>query len=553
MATPDLVIRNARIVDGTGAAAFTGDVALSGDRIVEVGAVGARGAEEIDAGGLVLAPGFIDIHTHYDAQLCWDRLATPSLEHGVTTVITGNCSFSLAPVRPGASGPITRLFNKVEDIPVECFDAAVPYSWESFAEYMDYVRPDLGINVGALVGHSALRSYVMGEAAQQRIATDDEIARMCEVLKGAMEAGALGLSISYGDTDENGRPVPPRFADLREKIALCSAMMETGRGALQADPDFLDIEQKLANLDELGEISLATGIMCSALPIMDSPMQHDFWQRMLRRVEELQRRGARVYGQTLTRSFDWNFQLAKPVFFLYLMPEWGRVMMLSQDQRVAALRDAALRPVLSEELDTKAELVSHARLARVFSPENERFIGMKLPQIAELLGCSLSDALIHVSLNDELQSEFEIREAVHHDIDVVMQMLDHPCVQVGGSDAGAHISQFAGVGDSSYLFERFVRKTGRMSLERAVQRITGEPAQQWNIHGRGEIRAGNFADLVLFDPDTITRGEEQLIADVPGGVERYVRYPTGIDRVFVNGACVLAQGRYTGRRSGRFV
>ena len=216
---------------------------------------------EIDAKGHVLAPGFIDIHTHYDPQICWDRLATPSIEHGVTTVVLGNCSLSLAPVKKEGRRKLVKMFEKIEDIKEPTFDAAVSFAWESFGEYLDFIRPGLGLNVGALVGHSALRFYVMGGESQERIATDDEIARMCALLEQAMAAGAMGLSISYVDIDEDSRPVPSRLADMREKIALCKAMAKSGRGVLQTVPYFIDIEQQLANIEELGELSLASGVV----------------------------------------------------------------------------------------------------------------------------------------------------------------------------------------------------------------------------------------------------------------------------------------------------
>ncbi|MGD0865677.1 MAG: amidohydrolase family protein, partial [Rhizomicrobium sp.] len=215
----DLVIRNARIVDGTGAASFTSDVAVKDGLIASIGTFAGTARREIDAKGHVLAPGFIDIHTHYDPQICWDRLATPSIEHGVTTVVIGNCSLSLAPVKQGDRRKLVKMFEKIEDIKEPTFDAAVSFAWESFGEYLDFIRPGLGLNVGALVGHSALRFYVMGKESQERVATDDEIERMCALLEQAMEAGAMGLSISYVDIDEDSRPVPSRLADMREKIA----------------------------------------------------------------------------------------------------------------------------------------------------------------------------------------------------------------------------------------------------------------------------------------------------------------------------------------------
>ncbi len=250
---------------------FQGDVAVADGKILAVGKFDGTAANEINAGGHVLSPGFIDVHTHFDPQLCWDRLATPSLEHGVTTVVVGNCSLSLAPVHEGASRKLIKMFGKIEDIKEPTFDAGVPFKWESFGRVprLHPARPWHQRRRAG--GHSALRYYVMGAESQERVATDAEIAQMCELLEGAMAAGAIGMSTSYVDIDENNRPVPSRFADMREKIALCKAMAKSGRGTLQTVPYLVDPEQQLKNIEELGELSLASGIFCTIAPIIYSP------------------------------------------------------------------------------------------------------------------------------------------------------------------------------------------------------------------------------------------------------------------------------------------
>ena len=272
MSTYDLIIRNGTIVDGTGAERRTGDVAFKDGVIAAVGDVQGDAASEVDAGGKVIAPGFVDIHTHFDPQLCWDGFATPSMEHGITTVVIGNCSLSLAPIR-GRQGAdkIVSMFGVIEDIKKRTFDEAVPFSWESFPEYLSHIRPGLGINVGALIGHSAIRLYVMGAASQERAANEEEIAQMCQLVEEAMAAGALGISSSYVDIDENGHPVPSQFADLNEKIALAKAMAKSGRGIWQIVPYFPDLQRELDNIRELGDISLAAGVPCSLQPVLSSP------------------------------------------------------------------------------------------------------------------------------------------------------------------------------------------------------------------------------------------------------------------------------------------
>jgi N-acyl-D-aspartate/D-glutamate deacylase len=550
----DLVIRNARVVDGTGAAAFTADVAVRDGVIVSIGKFVGSASREIDAHGHVLAPGFIDIHTHYDPQICWDRLATPSIEHGVTTVVMGNCSLSLAPVRKEGRRKLVKMFEKIEDIKEPTFDAAVSFAWESFGEYLDFIRPGLGLNVGALVGHSALRFYVMGKESQERVATDDEIARMCALLEQAMEAGAMGLSISYVDIDEDSRPVPSRLADMREKIALCQAMAKSGRGVLQTVPYFIDIEQQLANIEELGELSLASGVMCSIAPITYSPVAPDNWKRSLAKLEEQQRRCAKVYGQSMPRSFDINMRLSETSFLLYGTPEWNALMQLPIAERIAAFADPAARPGLVEAASGRLlPLLSILRVGDTYSAGNKQFEGKLLVEAAQALGKSLPDAMLDLAVRDQLQTEFQLKGVIHANPDEVIKILDHPLIHVGASDAGAHISQFCGAGDTSDLMERFVRKFGMMSLERAVQRLTGDLADAWGIADRGKIREGYAADLVLFDPDTIARREEEFVSDFPGEARRYICHADGIDAVVVNGAVVRENGAYTEARAGRTV
>jgi N-acyl-D-amino-acid deacylase len=550
----DLVIRNARVIDGTGAAAFVADVAVGGGVIAAIGNVAETASREIDAKGQVLAPGFIDIHTHYDPQICWDRLATPSLEHGVTTVVMGNCSLSLAPVRPNGRRKLVKMFEKIEDIKEATFDQAVSFAWESFGDYLDFIRPGLGPNVGALVGHSALRWYVMGKDSQERAANDDEIAIMCALLEQAMAAGAMGLSISHVDIDEDGRPVPSRLADMREKIALCRAMAKSGRGVLQTVPYFIDIEQQLANIAELGELSLASGVVCSIAPITYSPIAPDNWKRSIAALEEQLRRGARVYGQSMPRNFDINMRLSETSFLLYGTPEWNAVMQLPLAERIATFGDPAARPRLVGAAQARLlPLMSILRIGDTYNDANSAFAGKTLMEAAQAMGKSLPDAMLDIAVRDELKTEFQLKGVIHANAEEVIKILTHPLIHIGASDAGAHVSQFCGAGDTSDLMERFVRKLGMMSLEQAVQRLTGDLAATWGIANRGMVAVGYAADLVLFDPETIARREEEFVDDFPGEAHRYVCHADGIDTVIVNGAIVREAGRYTEARTGRIV
>jgi N-acyl-D-aspartate/D-glutamate deacylase len=559
MATADssLLIRNAHIVDGTGAPAREGSLAVRDGRIVALGkdvpsgAVPA-GTREIDARGQVVAPGFIDVHTHFDPQICWDRLATPCLEHGVTTVLMGNCSLSLAPVKPEDRRALAGMFKQIEDIPLETFAAGVPWTWETYPEYLDFIRQDLGINVAGLVGHSALRHYVMGAAAQERAATEDEIARMCVVLTESIRAGAAGLSTSYVDMDENMRPVASRLATKDELIALGRAMAGAGRGLIQTVPLFYIPDAQLQNMRDMAEVSRASGLMCTVAPIVHGPGS-TLWSDSLALLEEEARQGARLFAQSMPRTFDINIRLSEASFLLLALPAWNAVMRLPLTERLAAFRDPARRGDLRNQAVLLGPAWSYLIVGRARDEQNRSLEGRLLADIATERGVAPADAMIDIACTENLETEFTLKGMIHADVDAVTRILSHPLVHIGASDAGAHIAQFCGAGDTSYLLARWVRELRAFTLERAVHRLTGELADAFGIRGRGRLAPGQAADLVLFDPETIDRGAEEFVSDVPGNANRYVRHANGIDMVTVNGAIVWEGGEYTDARAGQVV
>ena len=546
-----LAIRNGLVVDGTGAAPERRDVFVRDGKI----ASGVDSPERtIDASGRVVSPGFIDIHTHFDPQLCWDGLATPSLEHGVTTVVIGNCSLSLAPVKPEGTAKLISMFQVIEDIKKPTFDAAVPWCWETFPEYLDFIRGKLGVNVGALIGHSAVRAYVMGAASQERAATTQEIDAMCAIVEDAMAAGALGMSSSYLDMDEKMRPVPSRYAEIDEKLALAKAMSASGRGVWQVVPYIVDPAQLLDNIRELGDISLAAGIPCSLQPVLGSGGRA--LDDQIQALTEQHERGARVYGQTMPRTFDMNMRLSETSMLLFGYPTWKSIMDLPASERAAEFGDPAKRQALVEEMVPRENSIfgiGHMRVGDVQSAQNEQYQGRTITEIAEAEGKQIGEVVLDLSLRDDLDTEFKLEGVVNADQEAVARLIDSPLCHFGASDAGAHITQFCGTGDTTYLLSHFVRESGTMTLERGVHRMTGEVARDWGILDRGTLEEGQAADIVIFDADRVAITKEEFVDDFPGEARRYVRRAEGFDRVLVNGEEVYGTEGYTSARPGKIV
>jgi N-acyl-D-aspartate/D-glutamate deacylase len=552
----DLVIRNGVLYDGSGLPGWRGDLAIRDGRIAALGRVAGRGAREIDAAGRAVAPGFIDPHTHFDAQLCWDPWATPALEHGVTTVVPGNCSLTLAPLRAAQRDRLVRMYRQIEEMPRSAFEDGIDWTWETFPGYLAALRGRLGINVAPLVGHSAIRMWVMGDDAHARTARPDELAAMQAVLREALAAGAVGLSTSYVDIDENFAPVPSRFADAEEIDALCAVLGERGR-MLQIVHEFYDAELTLARIDVLAELSLRHGIPTTLSPLFESRANPDLPERVIARVAEQMRRGARVWPQVQTRPIDISFSLDQRSLLFFRFPTWLMVLSLPLAQREAALRNPGTRERLVNELEGPSDfaalrldfgrlVVRHAE-----RESNRALVGRTLGEIARERGSTPANVLIDLSLEDGLRTAFLAESLGHDDAARVGWMLAHPCVHVGASDGGAHVASFATYGDTGHLFRRFVRETGALSLEAAIKKITLDTATIWGIPERGALRAGWAADVVVFDPERVDRGPELPARDLPGDGFRYVRPSVGVDTVIVNGAVGWSRdGGYTEARTG---
>jgi N-acyl-D-amino-acid deacylase len=547
----DILIKGGRVVDGSGEPAFAADVALKDGRIAAVGGTLTGEARRvIDATGQIVAPGFIDPHTHFDVQLLWDGAAKPALEHGITCVVPGNCSLTLAPLRAGDRPALIGMFQQIEEMPPAAFTEAFEWTWEDFPGYLAALRKSLKINVAPLVGHSVIRLWVMGEAAARRTADADEIAAMGELLRQCLEAGAVGLSTSFVDTDENGRPVPSRYAAFAELDGLCAVLGEFGR-MLQIVPEFYDVDLTIARIDQLADLSLRHGIPTTFSPVFDSALIPDAAPRALARVEEQFARGARVWPQMQTRPIDISFSLLRPSLFFARLPRWVRVLRLPLAERIAALTDAdTVAKMLTDAGPDGGDRYMGDLLVRGGDAAPDALVGRTLRDIAAERGETPATALIGISLEHGLDVAFLAASRGHDDTARIGPMLAHPLVHVGASDGGAHLASFATYGDTGYLFSEFVRKAGALSLEAAVRKITAETAEIWGLKERGRLTPGWAGDVVVFDPDTIGRGEERPVFDMPGGGMRYIRDAIGIDTVVVNGEIAWTAGAYTDASSG---
>jgi len=554
----DLLIKNARICDGSGGPSFTGSVAVRDGRIVAVGDVAGDAAEAVDAQGLVLAPGFIDPHTHYDAQLVWDGLAEPALEHGVTTIVPGNCSLSLAPLRAEHRELLGATFRKIEEMPQNAFDAGLTWNWETFGEYVAAIRSQLGINIAPLVGHSLIRLWVMGEESRKRPATDAEIAKMQEALAECLRDGAIGMSGSWVDIDHENMPVPARLAEPRELDALCATLGEHG-AILQIVPEFWDPDLLCARIDLMADLSRKHDITVTFSPLFDSNSAPDLVDIAHERVRLQTAFGARVVPQMQTRPIDLSFDLTAPMSTFATLPTWWATTLLPHEEKLAKLRDPEYRKKLRAEIENFMMPIGlDIDFANAFvkrpGKASEHLAGRRLGDIAQERGCHLADAIIDIALDHDLQTSFGLEALGHNRMEKIAHFLADPLIGIGAGDGGAHVTNFSTYGDTGFLFSQYVRELGSMSVEQAVHKLTYDVARIWGIKDRGLLKPGYAADLVLFDPETIDRGPEIAVHDLPAPGFRFIRRAEGVQEVFVNGGRVYhADSGYTDARNGAVV
>lgn len=532
----DLVIKNGKVVDGSGLPAYIADIGIKNDVIVKVGRVTEDASQVIDASDQVVAPGFIDPHTHFDAQLLWDGAAKPVIEHGVTTIIPGNCSLSLAPLKSEHRMKLVGMFNQIEEMPHKAFAEGVKWNWQTFEEFVERIGRGLDINVAPLVGHSVLRLWVMGDESMKRTASHSETQAMCDLLDECLEAGAIGLSTSFVDMDERLQPVPSRYADTQELDALCAVLSQHNK-ILQVVHEFYDTDLTLARVDQLAEISLQHGINTTLSPLFVDRNNAGGAQQIVARVAEQTARGARVWPQVQTRPIDISFNFSVPSLLFIRLPKWYALMRFNEPEQImASLTDSSVRDALVAEAQGMMPLWNRLVLRQVVSEANQCLVGKTLREIAELRGSDALNVMIDISLEESLDAHFLSGDMGHNEDDLVAPLLKHPNVMVGASDGGAHILSFATYGDTGYLLGHFVRDTAHLGLEAAVKKITADLASLWGLGNRGMLREGFVADITVFDEAVVDRGVEYFVKDVPGDGYRYVRDAHGIHSVVIGGA-----------------
>jgi len=554
----DLVIRGALLCDGSGREAAHGDLAVSGGRIAAVGRVAERGAREIDGAGLALAPGFIDVHTHYDCQLFWDPQASPSPWHGVTTVVMGNCGFTIAPCREADRETLMQLLLFVEGMPIETLRAGIGWAWEDFAGYLGALeRRGVGPNVAAFIGHSAVRYRVMGRAAVERAATAEESAEMAALVREGMAAGAIGWSTSLSPTHffGDGTPAPSRLADEAELLALARALADLERGVIEIAPR-TTIGPPADKAEEqrfFAELARASGKVVSWAPLLDNPFAPGSARKIIEESAELQAGGVQVVPQVGCRPLEVRFDFTEPAFYLEQNPFWRPLMAKSRDERRRLFAEAEFRAELGRQTGFVAALAQgwDRLVLRLAASEGvRRWQDRSVAEIAAAEGRAPLDAFCDLVLEDDLATQWGA-VLMNHDERAVAELIRHPAGLLALSDAGAHVDTLCDQGFTTYLLGHWVRELRALALEEAVRLVTSVPAERYGLHGRGRLAPGCAADLVLFDPARVAMRPTEMVYDLPRGQRRLLQRAEGIVEVLVNGTPVVADGAPTDRRPGR--
>lgn len=549
----DLLIRNARICDGTGTPSYQGSLGVTQGQITYLGPdTGLAAQRTIHADGLVLAPGFIDPHTHYDAQVAWDPLLTSSPWHGVTTIVMGNCGVGVAPVKATTRDILLHDLVNVEAIPYEVMQAGIDWQWESYGQYLDAIdRRGLGVNVAGLVAFTPLRHYVMGEASFERQASTDEMATMRRLLREAMEQGAFGFSTTTirNHIGHEGRPLACRNASLQELTELCHALRDVKRGAIEVSLN--SVGTRLINDEDLALLRLLTsesGRMVTWLALFARPGDPDFHQQTLEKMGDLI---YRAVPQVTPRPLITQGDLRNPFMFAPYK-SWEPAFNRSVPEQMELYRKPEFREGFLQDMKgfVRHNLWSRMRVLEVNTPALQPYLGRTILEIADAEGKRPMDAYLDIGLADDLHTRFQV-EAFNYEPAGVERLVTEDRFMVGLSDGGAHVDLLCDVGYATALLEIWVRERQVLSLEKAVQKLTSVPATLFGIPQRGVLALGKVADLVLFDPQRIASKRPEFAHDFPLNGRRLIARAEGIEATFIAGTPLYEHENYSGALPGR--
>jgi N-acyl-D-aspartate/D-glutamate deacylase len=559
----DLIIRNGTVIDGSGLPRFRADVGIVHGKIATIGKIRERAKEVLDAEGHIVAPGFIDGHTHMDAQVFWDPLGTCSCWHGITSVVMGNCGFSLAPCGEKDKLLVMRNLERAEDISPEAMEAGIKWSWTTYPEYLDAVdHLPKGINYAAYIGHSALRTYVMGERAFTDTATPDDLETMQREVRDAIRAGAIGFTTSRTRNHQtpDGQPVASRLATWEEVRRLVGVMGELNAGVFEIAGEDTDINPDLREdyLGRLKSLAVETGVPIT-FGVFSRRYAPDLWRQYLATIDETAAAGGRMFAQVHSRSINvvLSFQTVTPFDKL---PVWCDLRKLPLAEQEAKLRDPDMRRRLVEAVYQTPRESSRGVGAEPRKANFKWLLAMEKAtppyrSVAEIAAEQNKDPVevfIDLSLEKHLK-HFFLQPLVNENEDYALEMMKHPRAVVTFSDSGAHVSQIMDSSLQTHLLSYWVREKQAVALEDAVRMLSFVPASHWGLTGRGLLREGWNADVVIFNPDTITPMMPELAYDLPAGARRLKQKAAGIMATVVNGEVVLRNNEHTGALPGQLL